>query len=110
MEQPQTQSTKPRRKADPTRSARKSNAALSCILTTEPRQTHPTKPDRKRFHTFMRLINVQTEIDKQMQRQARLVEEMETVTKKLVDLIEQVKAIITQDAPGQTEEAGPADV
>jgi hypothetical protein len=35
---------------------------------------------------------------------------METVTKKLVELIEQVKAIIAQDAPGQREQAGPADL
>ena len=99
MQSQSTEPVEPRRQADPARSARKGNTARSCVLAMEPQDTPSTRTKRKRFDAFIRLVDLQTEIDAQMTRQAELVEEMDRATKKMILLIEQVKTILTQSAP-----------
>ena len=65
----------------------------------EPQDTPSTRTKRTRFDAFIRLVNIQTEIDAQMTRQAELIEEMDSATKKVILLIEQVMTILTQSAP-----------
>jgi hypothetical protein len=96
--------------ADPTRSARKGNTARSCILAMEPQDLPSTRTKRKRFDAFIRLLNIQTEIDAQMTRQAELIEEMDRATKKMILLIEEVKTILTPSAPDQTQDPASTNV